>query len=65
MSTAGWIMLVVHMGLFVYLRITLSRKARRLEKELADANIKYRLLNEKHSILQKMLDNTYGKGGTR
>ena len=60
MSTSTWIMLFCHIGLFLYLRIKLTRKKKVLEKQ----NSQLRLENMKHistlATYEKIINEQYG-----
>lgn len=60
MSTSTWVMLVCHVILFLYLRLKLTIKKKKLEKE----NSKLRIENLKHTstlaTYEKIINEQYG-----
>lgn len=59
MSTASWIMLGIHLCLFVYLYITISKKKRVLERENAQISTDNYKLKAENKRLCQMLDEKY------
>ena len=59
MSTSAWIMLGIHLCLFVYLRVKISKKKRILEKENAVICVENTKLKSENQQLSKMLDQKY------
>ena len=60
MGIAGWLMLIGHVSIFLFLRLKYIKKKIKLEKENAIISVENTKLKEENKILNQAIENLYG-----